>query len=135
MGIYRRISIMGVIIKNKEIRICKGCGKPFENNDFRQVYCNHKCQAKAIRNRRIHKQESPAINPDYIKLAQIAYDTVLQTMIEGEKEHGEEWKYKDIGYHKRHAMQHAEKAYTGDTSEKHVGNCMTRCAMIKYLEG
>ena len=71
----------------------------------------------------------------YEELGEIAKQTVIRTMIDGEKEHGDEWKYKDIGYHKRHAMQHAEKAYTGDTSEKHVGNCMTRCAMIKYLEG
>lgn len=76
------------------------------------------------------------MNPDYIKLAQIAYDTVLQTMIEGEKEHGVDgWKEKAIEYHKRHAYEHAEKAYTGVLSkEDDVGHCMTRCAQIKYLE-
>lgn len=74
------------------------------------------------------------INPDYIKLAQIAYDTVLQTMIDGEKEHGDEWKHKSIDYHKQHALAHAELNYVGDTSEKHTDNGMTRDAMIKYLE-
>jgi len=76
-----------------------------------------------------------SINPDYLKLAQIAYNTVLQTMIEGEKEHGDEWKSKSISYHKRHALEHAEKAYTGVPSkEDDVGNGMTRDAIIKYLE-
>jgi hypothetical protein len=74
------------------------------------------------------------MNPIYHKLAQIAYDTVLQTMIEGEKEHGDEWKSKSIAYHKEHALRHAELNYTGDTSENHTNNGMTRNAMIKYLE-
>lgn len=74
------------------------------------------------------------MNADYIKLAQIAYDTVLQTMQEGEKEHGDEWLHKSIEYHKQHALQHAELNYLGDTSDKHTDNGMTRDAMIKYLE-
>jgi len=74
------------------------------------------------------------INPDYIKLAQIAYDTVLQTMLNNGKEHGDEWKSKPISYHKRHALEHAEKNYIGGASENHTDNGMTRDAMIKYLE-
>jgi hypothetical protein len=55
--------------------------------------------------------------------------------MEGEKTHtADEWKLMGIQYHKRHALQHAEKLYTGDNSEKHDDNCMTRCAMIKFLE-
>jgi hypothetical protein len=80
-------------------------------------------------------ENSAFINPDYLKLAQIAYDTVLQTMLEGEAEHGEEWKGKSIEYHKEHALRHAELNYTGDTFENHTNNGMTRDAIIKYLEG
>lgn len=77
----------------------------------------------------------PYINPDYLTIAQIAYDTVLQTMIEGELKHGvSDWKSRSADHHKRRALKHAEKAYSGDQSDKHVGNCLTRCAMIKYLE-
>ena len=76
------------------------------------------------------------MNPLYIKLAKIAYDTVLQTMQEGEKEHGAgEWKNQSIDYHKQHALAHAELNYVGDKSEKHTNNGMTRNAMILYLEG
>ena len=78
-----------------------------------------------------------AISPLYIKLAQIAYDAVLQTMIEGEKQHGpDEWKDKSILYHKTHALEHAELAYPGyNNDEDHIAHCMARCAMIKFLEG
>ncbi len=77
----------------------------------------------------------PYINPDYLTLAQIAYDTVLQTMIEGEKEHGaDQWKSKSMTYHKRHASEHADDAYVGDSKEDHIAHALTRCAMIKYLE-
>ncbi|MFA5307754.1 MAG: hypothetical protein WC365_09955 [Candidatus Babeliales bacterium] len=77
-----------------------------------------------------------AISPLYIKLAQIAYDAVLQTMQEGEKEHGpDEWKDKSILYHKTHALEHAELAYPGyNNDEDHIAHAMTRCAMIKFLE-
>jgi hypothetical protein len=75
------------------------------------------------------------INPLYTKLAQIAYDTILQTMLEGEAKHGDEWLHKSIDYHKLHAYQHAEQNYIGDKSEKHTNNGLTRNAMILYLEG
>jgi len=75
------------------------------------------------------------MNPDYIKLAQIAYDTVLQTMLEGEKKHGTGgWKNKSLAYHKFHISEHADYALCGDTKEDHIAHAMTRCAMIKYLE-
>jgi hypothetical protein len=83
---------------------------------------------------------SPPINPDYLKLAQIAYDTVLQTMLEGEKEHGaDSWKNVNIDAHIEHALGHLEdyinKASFGIiTPEDHIAHTMTRCAMIKYLE-
>jgi len=78
---------------------------------------------------------SSPINPDYIKLAEIAFNAVLQTMMEGEKVHGaDEWKNKSILYHKTHALEHAELAYPGYNKEDHISHCMTRCAMIKYLE-
>lgn len=75
------------------------------------------------------------MNPEYIKLAQIAYDTVIRTMLAGEKDHpGNEWVNKPADYHKLHAYQHAESAYLGDKSEKHTNNCLTRCAMTILAE-
>lgn len=74
------------------------------------------------------------VKPIYIELAQIAFDTVLQTMIDGEAKHGDEWLSKSIDYHKQHAYQHAELNYVGDKSDKHTNNCLTRNAMILYLE-
>jgi len=75
------------------------------------------------------------MNPDYIKLAKIAYDTVLQTMIEGEKEHGTDgWKDTQTGEHFKHADNHLFLYLKGDSSEDHIAHAMTRCAMIKYLE-
>ena len=74
------------------------------------------------------------INPDYLKLAQTAYNTVLRTMQENESSHGDEWLHKPISYHKRHALEHAELSYTGNSKEDDNAHCLTRCAMIKYLE-
>lgn len=80
--------------------------------------------------------QSKTVNPAYEKLAQIAYDTVLKTMVEGEKDHPDNrWKDKDIEYHLLHAMQHADSAYFNDTAkEDDTAHCLTRCAMIKLLE-
>jgi len=76
-----------------------------------------------------------SINPDYIKLAQIAYDTILQTMMEGEKVHGaDEWKKLSIYEHGIHAAQHIMDHSMGYTAEDHIAHAMTRCAMIKMLE-
>jgi hypothetical protein len=75
------------------------------------------------------------INPDYIKLAKIAYDTVLQTMMEGEKEHGaDEWKELSIYEHGIHATQHIMDHSMGYTAEDHIAHCLTRLAMARYLE-
>ena len=77
-----------------------------------------------------------SINPDYLKLAQIAFDTVLQTMLEGEKEHGpDEWKSIPSLEHKLHTADHFLKRTQSDIAEDHIAHAMTRCAMIKYLEG
>ena len=79
---------------------------------------------------------SPPINPDYIKLAQIAYDTVLQTLMEGEKEHGpDSWKSIPSLEHKLHTADHFLKRAQSDIAEDHIAHALTRCAMIKYLEG
>jgi hypothetical protein len=75
------------------------------------------------------------INPDYLKIAKIAYDTVLQTMIDGEKEHGaDEWKNIEPWEHLNHAMQHLTAKAMRDKGEDRISHAMTRCAMIKYLE-
>jgi hypothetical protein len=81
------------------------------------------------------------INPDYLKLAQIAYDMVLQTMIEGEKEHGaDEWKSMSIIDHGEHAYDHTRNFLNGkafkemETGEDNIAHAMTCCAIIKYLE-
>jgi hypothetical protein len=75
----------------------------------------------------------------YHELAQIAYDTVIQTMLEGEATHPDKpidgWKHQPIEFHKLHAYQHAELAYTGNGKEDDIAHCLTRCAMIKFLEG
>ena len=78
---------------------------------------------------------SPPINPDYLKLAQITYDMILQTMMEGEKKHGaDEWKKLSIYEHGIHAAQHIMDHSMGYTAEDHIAHAMTRCAMIKMLE-
>ncbi len=75
------------------------------------------------------------MNPDYEKLAKVAYDTVLQTMIEGERAHGtDEWMALSVPDHAEHIKAHIGK-YRRDKSEDHVAHALTRCAMIKYLEG
>jgi len=90
---------------------------------------NYILESVSLRN----KQESA--NPGYIKLAKIAYDTVLQTMLEGEKEHGaDEWKEQCVTSHLRHAESHIEHAVSYHSGEDHIAHAMTRCAMIKYLE-
>ena len=78
------------------------------------------------------------VNPIYIELAQIAFDEVIQTMLEGEATHPDKpidgWKDKPIEFHKLHAYKHSELAYTGNGKEDDTGHCLTRCAMIEYLE-
>ncbi|MFA5153981.1 MAG: hypothetical protein WC554_15625 [Clostridia bacterium] len=76
------------------------------------------------------------INPVYIKLAQIAYDAVLQTMQEGEQTHPlDEWQDVSIGDHIGHAFDHIEKYSLGiSTAEDHIAHCLTRLAMARYLE-
>lgn len=75
------------------------------------------------------------INADYIKLAQIAFDTVLQTMMEGEKTHpANDWQEVDIIDHICHTSHHENDYIAGDTTEDHIAHALTRCAMIKYLE-
>jgi len=75
------------------------------------------------------------MNPIYHKLAQIAYDAVLQTMQEGEQTHpDDDWQEVDVYEHASHAWQHINDYYIGDTTEEHIAHALTRCAMIKYLE-
>lgn len=80
------------------------------------------------------------MNPEYIKLAQIAYDTVLATMLEGEVTHpGNEWKDVAADDHTQHAADHIENAlvameYNWVQSEDHIGHALTRLAMIKAKE-
>lgn len=74
-------------------------------------------------------------NPDYIKLAQIAYDTVIQTMQEGEKSHpNDDWQNVDIMEHFRHALDHLANWELDENDEDHLAHAITRLAMIKYLE-
>ncbi len=100
---------------------CKICGEELTHMEG-NYYFAHK-----------HRE----INPEYRRLAQIAYDTVLQTMIEGEKTHPDnEWKDRSVKYHKEHAFIHAGNAHLepNKTDEDNIACCMTRCAMIKFLE-
>ncbi len=75
------------------------------------------------------------MDPEHIKLAQIAHDTVLRTMQEGEQTHpGNEWQQQPEIYHLIHATTHIASAGLKDTSEDHIGHALTRLAMIKYLQ-
>jgi hypothetical protein len=84
------------------------------------------------------------IRPEYRELAQIAYDTVLKTMVEGEKTHPDKpvdgWKEKDLIGHLGHADVHLRKYENGyfckdsKSCEDNIAHALTRCAMIKYLE-
>jgi hypothetical protein len=75
------------------------------------------------------------MNPIYHKLAQIAYDTVLQTMVDGEKTHpDDDWQEVDVYQHASRAWLHINDYYIGDTTEEHIAHALTRCAIIKYLE-
>jgi hypothetical protein len=74
-------------------------------------------------------------DPDYIDLAKTAFNTVLATMLEGEKQHpGNEWKTVDINTHLAHEAIHCVKYVEGDTSEDHIAHALTRLAMIKALQ-
>jgi hypothetical protein len=81
------------------------------------------------------------MNPDYEKLGEIAKQIVIQTMIEGEKEHGADgWNDEAILSHVNHARHHTDDRYTEmmteekHNNEDHIAHALTRCAMIKYLE-
>jgi hypothetical protein len=75
------------------------------------------------------------MNPDYEKLGEIAKQTVIQTILEGEKEHGADgWKKLSIKEHDDHAMRHIFFHGQGRNDEDHIAHAMTRCAMIKFLE-
>lgn len=75
------------------------------------------------------------VKPIYIELAQIAFDTVLQTMIEGEQSHpANNWRNISTGVHYHHVFKHLSEWGKGDTSELHLDHAITRLAMIKYLE-
>jgi hypothetical protein len=82
------------------------------------------------------KRGVTAVNPDYLKLAQIGFDYILQTMIEGEKKHGaDEWKNVSTSTHSCYMSIHGSKYCRDDKSEDHIAHAMTRCAIIKFLEG
>lgn len=76
------------------------------------------------------------MNPIYHKLAQIAYGTVLQTMVDGEKTHPDnDWQNVDIMEHFRHALDHLASWELEENDEDHLAHAITRLAIIKYLEG
>jgi len=75
------------------------------------------------------------VKPIYIELAQIAFDTVLQTMIDGEKTHpANEWQNVDIMEHFRHAIDHLANWELDENDEDHLAHAITRLIMIRYLE-
>jgi hypothetical protein len=76
------------------------------------------------------------MNPIYHKLAQLAYGTVLQTMVDGEKTHPDnDWQNVDIMEHFRHAIDHLASWELEENDEDHLAHAITRLAIIKYLEG
>lgn len=75
------------------------------------------------------------MNPDYNRLAQIAYDAVIQTMLEGEKtHHDDEYKKIDTATHFVHALEHLANWELEEKDEDHIAHAITRLIMIKYLE-
>lgn len=70
---------------------------------------------------------------DYKQLAQLAYDTVLQTMTEGEAAHGlDKWKTLSQHDHLIRGFRHMVKAIYHQTDENHLAHALTRCAMAIY---
>jgi hypothetical protein len=75
-------------------------------------------------------------NPLYREIAQIAYDEVIKTMLEGEKTYPNNEGYaKSVSDHLEHALGHAEKAYVGDKKENHFGHAITRMAIAIHKKG
>jgi hypothetical protein len=75
------------------------------------------------------------MNPDYEKLGEIAKQTVIQTMFEGEKSHLDGyWKGLNKVEQSRRIEDHARLARCNNIEEDHIAHAMTRCAMIKFLE-
>lgn len=71
----------------------------------------------------------------YTKLAQLAYDTVLQTMVDGEKTHPDnDWQNVDIMEHFRHALDHLASWELEENDEPHLDHAITRLVIIKCLE-
>lgn len=74
----------------------------------------------------------------YKKLAQLAYDTVLETMQEGEKTHpNNDWQDVSILDHLGHANEHLfnyqhNENISGATID--LEHALTRLTIIKYLE-
>ncbi len=75
------------------------------------------------------------MNPTYEQLGELAKQTVIRVMQEGEAAHpANDWQDKPAGEHFRHADKHMFMYLQGDASEDHIAHALTRLAMIKYLE-
>lgn len=80
------------------------------------------------------------MNPDYERLGELAKQIVIRTMQEGEQTHpGNEWQTASIQHHTVRMEAHAIKACNHRVkfepeNEDDIAHCLTRCAMIKYLQ-
>jgi hypothetical protein len=71
------------------------------------------------------------MNPEYERLGELAKQTVIRTMQEGEQTHpGQEWLKIPTSEHYIHAQHHMTDWYYKDTSEDHIGHAITRLVMI-----
>ncbi len=71
---------------------------------------------------------------EYMKVAQLAYDTVHEVMRQGEADGKEGWEERGIESSVAHAFDHCEDFYGAEFSnEEHLRHALTRCAMAYYL--
>jgi hypothetical protein len=75
------------------------------------------------------------MNPEYEKLAKLAYDIVIKTMLEGEKAHPRNEELQELElHHVDHAYEHIQKHYKCDETEPHIEHAITRLVIAEAKE-
>ncbi len=109
----------------------------FPCNDCKTQNIYYACEQSSCEKYKEYKRLKD-VNPIYIELAQIAFDEVIQTMLEGEATHPDKpidgWKSVSVEEHLRHIKDHIDKLIAGDKTEDHAGHTSARLAMIEYLD-
>ena len=90
------------------------------------------CEQTSCEKYKAYKAMSP-----YEELGEIAKQTVIRTMMEGEATHPDKpvdgWKDFESYDHALHAVTHIMSFTVGLNGEDDIAHALTRCAMIKYL--